>query len=150
MTTHLFTCENWLPETRAKVFSFFSNARNLQSITPPWLNFEILTPGEIRMHAGAYIDYRLRVRRLPLQWRSEITEWVPMVRFVDVQRRGPYRYWKHTHTFFDLDGGTLCRDEVEYAVPGGRLINWLLVRRDIEKIFSYRAQALPRHFPPGG
>jgi ligand-binding SRPBCC domain-containing protein len=150
MTTHTFNAELWLPETRATVFSFFSDARNLEAITPSWLHFEILTPGEIRMYAGARIDYRLRVRHVPLRWQTEITAWEPIVRFVDEQRHGPYRYWKHTHTFSDLDGGTLCRDEVEYAVPGGPLINWLIVRRDLERLFAFRAHALQRHFPPGG
>ena len=150
MTTHTFIQELWLPESRAKVFSFFANARNLETITPPWLNFELLTPGEIRMHAGARIDYRLRVHCFPLRWTTEITTWEPAVRFIDVQRKGPYRRWEHTHTFADLDGGTLCRDEVAYSVPGGRLVNWLIVRRDIERIFAYRSASLFRHFPPGG
>jgi ligand-binding SRPBCC domain-containing protein len=133
-----------------EVFSFFADARNLEAITPPWLQFEILTPGEIEMRVGALIDYRLRVHCVPVRWQTEITRWEPGRCFVDEQRRGPYRYWRHTHTFSDLDGGTLCRDEVEYAVPGGRLVNWLLVRRDIEEIFAYRAAALGRRFPPGG
>jgi ligand-binding SRPBCC domain-containing protein len=150
MTTHTFTTELWLPETRARVFSFFADPRNLEAITPPWLSFQILTPGEISMHAGALIDYRLRVRWVPLRWRTEITLWDPPVRFTDVQRKGPYRVWEHTHTFSELDGGTLCRDDVEYAVPGGPLINWLFVCRDIEAIFAYRAAALRRRFPPGG
>ncbi len=150
MTLHTYRQELWLPADRRSVFSFFSDARNLETITPPWLNFEILTPGEIRMQAGALIDYRLRVRRIPLRWQTEITLWEPMQRFVDEQRRGPYRLWRHTHTFSDLDGGTLCRDEVEYAVPGGWFFNWLLVRRDVEAIFAYRTAALGRQFPAGG
>ena len=150
MTIHSHRQELWLPADRRTVFSFFANARNLEAITPPWLNFEILTAGEIRMQAGTLIDYRLRVHRVPLRWRSEITVWDPPRRFVDEQRRGPYRHWRHTHLFFDLDGGTLCLDEAEYSVPGGRFINWLLVRRDIEAIFAYRTEALRRHFPPGG
>ena len=64
--------------------------------------------------------------------------------------KDPYRRWEHTHTFADLDGGTLCRDEVEYSVPGGPLVNWMIVRRDIERIFAYRSASLFRHFPPGG
>jgi ligand-binding SRPBCC domain-containing protein len=150
MTVHTFRQELWLPASRQVVFSFFSDARNLEAITPPWLNFEIVTPGEIRMHAGALIDYRLRVRRIPLRWQTEITLWEPTRRFIDEQRRGPYRLWRHEHAFVDLDGGTLCCDEVEYSVPGGALVNWLLVRREIEKIFAYRAAALSRRFPPGG
>lgn len=150
MTLHTFNQELWLPAARGRVFSFFADARNLEAITPPWLEFQVLTRGEIQMRAGALIDYLLRVHRVPLRWQTEITCWEPGQCFVDEQRRGPYRFWRHTHTFSDLDGGTLCRDQVEYAVPGGRLVNWLLVRRDIEQIFAYRTAALSRQFPPGG
>src|SRR4051812_11093101 len=108
MTLHTFHRQSWLPADRQAVFSFFGDARNLEAITPPWLEFQILTPGEIRMQAGTLIDYQLRLRRIPVRWQTEITAWEPSRRFVDEQRRGPYRHWRHTHTFSDLDGGTLC------------------------------------------
>jgi ligand-binding SRPBCC domain-containing protein len=149
VTVHLFEAQIWLPAPLTQVFPFFSDARNLEVLTPPWLNFEILTPGQIPMHPGALIDYRLRVHGVPVRWRTEITEWNPPHGFVDEQRRGPYRLWRHRHTFEEREGGTLCGDRVEYAVPGGALINWLLVRRDVQTIFKYRAEALRKQFPAG-
>ncbi len=149
MTTHTFTTEVWLPEERDAVFSFFADARNLEAITPPWVNFQILTPEPIEMHAGALIDYRLSVHGVPVSWKTEISDWEPPFRFVDQQLRGPYRKWIHTHTFEEKNGGTLCRDFVEYAVLGGHLINWLLVRRDVEKIFAYRQESLLARFRGG-
>lgn len=83
------------------------------------------------MKAGALIDYRLRVRGLPLRWRTLIREWQPPHRFVDEQIRGPYRQWIHEHTFEARDGGTLARDHVRYAVPFDFLAHRLLVRPDI-------------------
>lgn len=133
-----FQGEQWLPRPREEIFSFFSEARNLEAITPPWLNFEVLTPSPIVMRAGALIDYRIRVHGIPIRWRTEITEWSPPQRFVDVQLRGPYTLWHHTHTFEARDGGTLCRDEVRYHPRGGALMNWLFVRRDVESIFAFR------------
>jgi ligand-binding SRPBCC domain-containing protein len=149
MTTHTLTAEVWLPERREEVFSFFADAFNLQAITPPWLNFAVLTPDPIVMRAGALIDYRLRVHGLPLRWQSEITVWDPPFRFVDEQRRGPYRRWVHTHAFEEKDGGTLCRDAVQYAVLGGRFINWLIVRREVERIFAHRQESIRRRFQTG-
>ncbi len=146
MTTHIFETELWLPATREQVFPFFADARNLESITPPWLNFHVITPGEIPMRAGALIDYRLRIHGLPVHWRTEIAAWEPPFRFVDQQLRGPYRQWIHTHVFEEQNGGTRCRDHVAYAVPGGAIVNRLFVRRDVEKIFAYRAMALKKHF----
>jgi ligand-binding SRPBCC domain-containing protein len=146
MTKHVFETEQWLPVSREKVFPFFADARNLETITPPWLNFHVLTPGEIPLRTGALIDYQLRIHGLPVRWRTEITGWKPPVSFVDEQRRGPYRLWRHTHTFEEKDGGTLCRDHVEYAVPGGALVNWLFVRQDVKRIFAYRATVLKKHF----
>ena len=146
LTTHVFQTELWLPVPREKVFPFFADARNLEVITPPWLNFNVLTPGHIEMRAGAIIDYRLRVHGVPVRWRTEITGWNPPFSFCDEQRRGPYRLWRHTHTFEEKNGSTLCRDEVVYAVPGGALVNWLFVRHDVKKIFAYRAAVLQRNF----
>jgi ligand-binding SRPBCC domain-containing protein len=100
------------------------------------------------MHAGALIDYRLRLHGVPMHWRTKITEWEPSERFVDEQLVGPYRFWRHEHTFADVDGGTLVRDHVDYAVPGGRLIHWLVVRSDVAKIFEYRRDVLMRRFTP--
>jgi ligand-binding SRPBCC domain-containing protein len=134
--------ELWLPRPRTEVFPFFSDARNLEAITPPWLNFEVLTPAPIKMQPGTLIDYRIRVHGFPIRWRTEITAWDPPHRFVDVQLRGPYTLWHHTHTFKEHDGGTLCLDRVRYRPRGGALINWLFVRRDVERIFQYRQQCL--------
>ena len=143
---HIFESELWLSVPRAKVFPFFVDARNLEVLTPPWLKFQILTPGEIPMHTGTIIDYQLRIHGLSVRWRTEITSWNPPYGFTDEQRIGPYRRWRHRHTFEEKYGGTLCFDRVEYTVPGGVLINWLFVRRDVKKIFAYRAGALKKHF----
>jgi hypothetical protein len=146
MTTHTLNAAVWLPVGRDEVFSFFADAFNLEAITPQWLKFSVLTPGPIAMRAGTVIDYRLQVHGLRLRWQSEITVWDPPFRFVDEQRQGPYRCWIHTHSFEEMDGGTLCRDEVHYVVPGGRFINWLFVRRDVERIFACREDLVRRRF----
>ena len=148
MKTHTFTAETWLPRSRDDVFRFFSDARNLQKITPPWLNFVVLTPGEIVMRAGTFIDYKLRVHGIPFFWRSEITVWDPPSRFVDEQRQGPYLLWVHEHRFVAKDGGTLATDEVRYAVPGGSIVNRLFVARDVRKIFEFRTHKLKELLPP--
>jgi ligand-binding SRPBCC domain-containing protein len=149
MTTHTFKTELWLPEKRDRVFPFFADARNLTAITPPWLDFNILTPQPIKMAPGVLIDYRLRVHGVPIRWRTRIAKWNPPHSFVDEQTQGPYRLWVHTHTFEESAGGTLCRDSVNYAVPGGAFINWLLVRHDVRKIFAFRNRTLASLFPGG-
>lgn len=137
----------------AEVFQFFGDAGNLEALTPPWLSFAILTPRPIEMRPGARIDYRLGLRGVPVRWRTEITVWEPPRRFVDVQLRGPYRLWEHEHTFEEVPGGTLCRDRVRYAVPGGPLsglVNRLLVAPDLRKVFRYRQETLRRLFGTSG
>ena len=136
----------WLPQSREEVFGFFADPRNLEELTPGWLQFKVLDPDAIRMEAGASIDYRLRLRGIPLRWRSQIAQWDPPRGFVDIQVRGPYREWRHEHRFEVQYGGTLVVDCVDYAVPGGRLINWLLVRRDLNRVFDYRTETLCRLF----
>ena len=132
------------------VFAFFAEARNLEDITPAFLKFNVLTPAPIEMAAGTLIDYRLSLRGVPIRWRTRIDEWDPPVRFVDFQLSGPYRLWRHEHTFTPVLGGTLCTDRVTYAVPGGpgveRLVECLFVRRDVERIFQFRRQRLIERF----
>jgi len=142
-----FQAELWLPRPPADVFPFFADAANLNAITPPWLHFKIVTPAPVEMRAGTLIDYRLRIRGLPLRWRTRINAWEPPHRFVDEQIRGPYRQWLHEHTFEDWKGGTRVRDWVRYAVPLDFLTHKWLVRPDVEKIFEFRSRALQKRFP---
>jgi hypothetical protein len=130
--------EQWFPRPLEEVFAFFADARNLETITPPWLAFEVLTSDPIAMRPGSLIDYRLRLHGVPLRWRTEIAACQPPHRFVDTQRRGPYREWVHEHTFTARGGGTVVGDHVRYRVPGGRLVHELFVRRDVERIFDFR------------
>ena len=138
----------WLPLPRDRVFAFFSDAFNLERITPDLLRFRVLTPAPIEMRPGARIDYRLSLRGLPMRWQSEITEWEPPMKFADTQRRGPYREWYHTHVFEERDGGTLVHDVVRYQLMGPGLvtrgINALLVAPDVRRIFTFRHAALER------
>jgi len=147
MKTHVLERELWLPRPVGDVFPFFADARNLEVLTPPWLSFKVVTLGAITMAPGTIIDYKLRVHGFPVGWQSEITVWEPPHRFVDEQRRGPYRLWVHEHGFEEENGGTLARDVVEYAAPGGGLVNRLFVAGDVKKIFEYRAQKLKELFP---
>jgi ligand-binding SRPBCC domain-containing protein len=140
----------FLPYPRDQVFEFFSDASNLQSLTPAWLHFSVFTPPPIHIAAGTLIDYRLRIHGVPLRWQSRISVWEPPLRFVDTQTRGPYRRWHHEHLFEVAEGGTLCHDIVDYAVYGGSLINTLFVRPDLSRIFAFRQSKLRELFPETG
>ncbi|MGB0579085.1 MAG: SRPBCC family protein [Limisphaerales bacterium] len=142
-----FKSSIWLPLPPEEVFPFFSDASNLDAITPPWLHFKIVTPKPIEMKEGALIDYRLRVHGLPLRWRTRINTWEPPHRFVDEQLKGPYRQWIHEHTFEEQDGGTLATDHVRYAVPFDCLLHPLFIGPDIRKIFQHRTDSLENLFP---
>lgn len=146
MRVREFRAELWLPRPPEEIFPFFAKAENLDAITPPWLHFQIVTPAPIEMQTGTRIDYRLRVRGLPLRWQTLIREWQPPCRFVDEQMRGPYRQWIHTHTFEAQSDGTLARDYVRYAVPFDFVAHRFFVRPDIERIFAFRQQALQARF----
>ena len=148
MRTYQLQTRLWLPQLREQIFAFFSDPKNLEKITPPWLRFEILSPTELAIDRGTRIDYRLRVRRLPIRWQSEITVWEPPTRFVDQQIRGPYRLWIHEHTFSEHEEGTIARDNVVYAVPGGKLVQKLFVAPDLDRIFRYRHEVLQNIFNP--
>lgn len=140
--------EVWLPAPRPSVFAYFADAANLVQLTPPALGFELLTPPPALVATGARFAFRVRVRGLPVRWQSVVTRCEPPVMFVDEQVRGPYRLWRHEHHFAEGDGGTAVRDEVRWAVR----LPWLLgalVRRDLERVFDYRAEAIRRRFATG-
>jgi ligand-binding SRPBCC domain-containing protein len=142
MRFHTRRREQWTPRSLKEVFGFFSELRNLEAITPPWLKFEIVTREPIRLARGAQIDYRLRVHGAPMQWTTEIRRWRPPHGFVDSELRGPYVLWSHSHRFDEGDGGTRMRDVVRYRLPFGplgRLLNRLVAARDLRSIFDYRA-----------
>lgn len=144
--SHLLERRQRIELPREDVFAFFSEARNLEEITPPWLRFFVVTPGPIEMAPGAIIDYRLRLRGVPIRWRTRIEIWEPPVRFVDVQLEGPYALWEHTHRFEDAgEGVTVVEDRVRYALPFwplGEVAHRVLVRRDVERIFEYRRRVI--------
>lgn len=144
-----FVREQVLPFKRDEVFEFFCEPFNLERITPPWLSFKVTTPKPVSVGPGALIDYRLKLHGIPLKWTTVIEEWVPGERFVDWQLRGPYALWHHTHEFEDHPDGTLVRDTVRYRMPFGilgKVFGAPLVRRDTDRIFDYRREAMEREF----
>ncbi|MES1262465.1 MAG: SRPBCC family protein, partial [Acidobacteriota bacterium] len=102
-----------------RIFRVFEDARNLERITPPWLNFRILHPEAIRMRPGEEIDYEIRWMGVAMKWKTIIREYDPPRRFVDEQAKGPYAFWRHEHTFLETAAGVVIRDQVDYRLPWG-------------------------------
>lgn len=142
-----YACEQWVGADIERTFAFFSNAANLETITPPYLHFRILTPMPIEIREGALIEYRIRLFGAPVHWLTRIEEWEPGRSFTDVQVRGPYALWVHRHHFTAREGGTLVEDHVEYRVPGTPLsapVHSLFARPTVERIFAHRRRAIER------
>ncbi len=142
---HEIEYEQWLGRQPADVFRFFTDPHNLERITPDFLRFRVLRTSTPELRDGTRIDYRLSLHGIPVRWQSVIERWEPNVRFVDVQSRGPYKCWHHTHEFEAHGGGTIVRDRVRYELPLGAvgdLIALRLVERDLAAIFAYRRERL--------
>jgi len=145
MKTYRLEREQWIPRPLGIVFDFFARAENLGLITPPWMRFEIRTPLPIEMQTGARIDYTIRLAGLPMGWRTRITRWEPGRCFADVQERGPYALWEHTHRFDAHADGVLISDHVRYALPFGwlgRITHALVVRATLSAIFDHRFERI--------
>jgi ligand-binding SRPBCC domain-containing protein len=141
--------ETLLPAPRETAFAFFHDPRNLRRITPKWLGFKITRIDELPVQEGFQISYRIRPLILPMSWTTTITEWDPPARFADIQTSGPYKSWRHEHTFEEVDGGTMMRDRVQYELPFGILgaiAHRLIVARQLNRIFDYRARRIRRIF----
>jgi ligand-binding SRPBCC domain-containing protein len=130
-----------IPRPLREVFPFFSDARNLEAITPQFLQFKILTSGPIALQTGTLIDYRIRLLGLPMFWQTRIETFELPHRFSDLQVRGPYRLWHHTHEFVETPKGTLMTDLVRYQMPLGPLgdlTHALWTQRTLQRIFDHR------------
>lgn len=147
------TAVQTLPRPVDEVFAFFADAHNLEELTPDFLRFQVLTPAPIEMRTGCEIKYRLRVRGIPIRWKTTIVEWDPPRGFIDNQDSGPYALWHHTHSFTPTAGGraTICKDTVLYKPRGwilAPIVNRYFVQRDVVSIFRYRFKKLEEIFPP--
>lgn len=146
---YLFSAEQLVSRPLDEVFNFFSRAENLQELTPAWLHFRILSVEPRPVQRGTLIQYSLRWRIFPIRWTTEIVEWEPPHRFVDLQLKGPYKLWRHEHRFMAEGNSTRIFDNVQYRLPFGllgRLAHMLKVKRDVEGIFAYRKQAVDQYF----
>lgn len=142
--------EALIPGERAAVFAFFSTPENLAEITPPSVGFQVLTPSPIRMRESAVFDYTVRAFGLPVRWTTLIDDYDPPHGFSDVQLRGPYSYWHHSHVFQDAPGGaTRMTDHIRYVLPFGVLgrLAAPLVRRQLKMIFDHRERVIAARFP---
>ena len=149
MKSHFFYSETVVKRPIEEVFQFFSKAENLDLLTPPELQFKILTPMPIAMQQGTHIDYKLKLNGISFSWKTEISEWNPPYSFVDKQLKGPYRIWIHEHSFIQEGAVTRMIDRVEYLAPGWLLeplINRWFVAERVNKIFAFREQRLQTLF----
>ncbi len=141
--------EQFVPCPRDKVFDFFSRPENLARLTPASLGFKILTPGPVPMSTGSVIDYSVGIIGVRTHWRTLIMDYNPPESFVDVQLKGPYLLWHHTHRFVEENGGTKVIDEVNYVMPlgwVGRMARALTVKRQLYQIFDYRHKVIEKLF----
>lgn len=150
--TRLFSSYQWVPKPVEQVFPFFSDEKNLETLTPPWLNFHVLGKSTPEITQKTEIDYQLKIHGVPVHWRSQIINWDVNQGFTDIQIKGPYSQWEHTHRFIPMKGGTLLEDRILYRTPSGtRLLpiigHW--VSRDVEKIFNYRKKKIKELFGQG-
>ena len=136
---------------RTEVFDFFADAGNLERITPPVLNFHIVTPQPIEMREGPIINYQLKLRGFPVNWETVISKWNPPFEFVDEAVKSPYKQWIHRHTFTEIDNKTtLIEDEVKYRLPFAPVGNLahFIVKKELDYIFDFRQKKVMEILQP--
>ena len=146
---HKLVTEQWVPQPIDRVFERYSDPKNLEALTPGFLHFKIVKVSHPKVQEGTVLDYQLKLHGIPLRWQSRITDWVPGKRFSDLQTRGPYAFWHHTHEFYEDRGGTVIRDNVAYKLPGwvpGDVLAHAYVKKDLEKIFMFRRRQIEKIF----
>lgn len=148
MSIHILKRNISVPIPRDEVFEFFSDAWNLEKITPRELNFNIITKRPFEIKKGALIEYQLKLFGLKFAWLTQISEWNPPDVFVDEQLKGPYKYWHHTHRFYQENGNTVIEDEVKYKLPfypfGELALPFIKIQ--LERIFNFREKIIKKQF----
>lgn len=139
-----------LPITIDEAWSFFSDPKNLQIITPEYMNFKTLSGDDRSIFAGQIIQYTVTpVFGIPMKWVTEITHVKDKEYFVDEQRFGPYSLWHHKHFLKAIPGGVAMEDIVDYKLPFGflgQLFHPYLVKPKLEEIFAFRQKKLIERF----
>jgi len=149
MKIYTFKSQQTVKRGIKELFSFFESPENLSKLTPQKLGFSMLTPSTVIMREGLVIDYTIKIFGVPLRWTTYISEYAPPHRFADLQLRGPYSYWHHTHRFFETEDGTLIDDEIRYVLPFGFLGDLaykFFVKKQLEEIFRFRHEAIASLF----
>jgi ligand-binding SRPBCC domain-containing protein len=150
MKSHCLTHVTTIAKPIEDVFDFFSKAENLNELTPPELDFEIITPLPVNMQKGSLLDYRIKLNGIRFNWKTEISAWEPPYRFVDKQLKGPYVLWIHEHRFKALNNHlTEMTDTVHYLSPGWLLeplVHHLFVKKKVEATFKFRKEMLKKIF----
>ncbi len=145
MAEHILERKQIIKRPQTEVFEFFADAGNLEKITPPELNFRIISPQTIDIKKGALIDYKLKLRGIPITWKTEITQWNPPCSFVDYALKSPYKQWIHLHTFEENEAGeTIMKDIVRYRLPLEPLgdLAHFYVKKELKYIFDYRYKVI--------
>ncbi len=155
MATFYYNTEQFLPINVQTAWDFFSSAKNLAIITPPELDFNILTNVvEREIYEGMLIEYNVKpLLGIPVYWQTEICKVDKPQMFTDKQLKGPYKIWEHTHLFIEKENGVLMKDQVKYQLPFGiigQITHSLIVRKKIENIFTFRKEVLKKIFKDNG
>lgn len=140
---------HWVPRPIDEVFEFFSSEKNLEEITPKFLNFKVTGISTQNIEQGSEIYYKMKIHGIPAKWTTTIAVWNPPHEFVDNQKSGPYKKWYHIHKFESMAGGTLLYDEVHFKLPMGflgEIFGGLLVEKDVKNIFKYRQKIISNLF----
>jgi len=155
MKTFYYNASQLLPINMDEAWKFFSSAKNLAVITPPELDFKILSTLDGKeIYEGMLIDYTVKpLFGIPVRWQTEIYKVNKPAAFTDRQLRGPYKVWEHTHRFFEKENGVLMEDEVKYQLPFGIIgeaVNSILVQKKIKEIFDFRREILMKILKKNG
>lgn len=139
----------WVDKPIEEVFEFFSDAKNLERITPDQLSFRIDSQSTDKIEEGTEFIYKLKIHGVPAKWKTVITNWNPPYEFVDYQQKGPYQVWFHSHLFIPYQNGTILVDEVKFILPFSFISNFLVgwfIKFDVKNIFKHRYQYIKDYY----
>lgn len=141
MKSRIFSKRSEISAPVDDVFQWHARPGAIERLSPPWDPLEIISrTGGIE--AGAEVKMKLKAGPVPVKWHARHVDYIENRLFKDIQVKGPFSRWTHTHRFEDVRGTTcMLEDIIEYALPGhpmGTALMAPFVEKKLNQIFIYR------------
>ncbi|MCX8084426.1 MAG: TIGR01777 family oxidoreductase [Calditerrivibrio sp.] len=122
-----------------ELFSWYERKGIICRLIPPWEDVKVIREPDNLQDAEATFILNI-TPFIRFVWHAKHTDYIRYKQFKDIQLKGPFRRWEHTHIFNKLDENSSLLKDVIYYEPMFNmfLIPEKLVASKLKRTFRYR------------